>query len=314
MGEPMSLVVAFDEIKPDQVRRNKGGPDSPASTTFPFFRATMETPDAPSAFLARYNPDDRSCAHYHAVDQFQILVAGKGTLGRHEVSPYYVHFARAYTPYGPLHADKDTGWTFMTLRTRYDAGAQRLPGALAKLTQVPDRRPWQITSHVTFPARGSGASLQEIPGIVDDRGLFTCALTVAPGMRAVAPAPSGGAGQFVVVVKGSLLYDGRERQALTVAFVKPDEDAFRIHAGPQGLEALILNFPRAAPRTADGNAPPTAAGFRKWQCVLCAFSYDEALGIPEEGIPAGTRWADVPDTWTCADCGAGKSDFEMVEV
>ncbi|MCR7571742.1 rubredoxin, partial [Pseudomonas aeruginosa] len=28
---------------------------------------------------------------------------------------------------------------------------------------------------------------------------------------------------------------------------------------------------------------------RKWQCVVCGFIYDEALGLPEEGIPAGTR-------------------------
>ena len=185
----MSLVVAFDDIKPDQVRRNKGGPDRPASTSFSFFRATIDAPDAPSAFLARYDPDDKSCAHYHAVDQFQVLVAGSGTLGRHEVAPYYVHFARAYTPYGPLHADKHTGWTFMTLRTHYDAGAQRLPGALDKLKQVPERRPWQVTSTVAFPAPGAGASLQENPDIKDDQGLFTCALTMAPGARTVAPAP-----------------------------------------------------------------------------------------------------------------------------
>jgi rubredoxin len=48
--------------------------------------------------------------------------------------------------------------------------------------------------------------------------------------------------------------------------------------------------------------------------VLCAFSYDEQQGLPEEGIPAGTRWADVPDTWSCPDCAASKADFEMVEV
>ena len=42
--------------------------------------------------------------------------------------------------------------------------------------------------------------------------------------------------------------------------------------------------------------------------------YDEALGDPEHGIAPGTRWADVPDDWTCPECAVGKSDFEMVEV
>ena len=40
----------------------------------------------------------------------------------------------------------------------------------------------------------------------------------------------------------------------------------------------------------------------------------EAQGLPEEGIEPGTAWADVPEDWTCPDCGAGKSDFVMIEV
>lgn len=52
----------------------------------------------------------------------------------------------------------------------------------------------------------------------------------------------------------------------------------------------------------------------KWQCVVCGLIYDEALGWPEEGIPAGTRWADVPADWICPDCGVSKADFEMQKV
>ncbi|HQT26752.1 MAG TPA: rubredoxin [Burkholderiales bacterium] len=53
---------------------------------------------------------------------------------------------------------------------------------------------------------------------------------------------------------------------------------------------------------------------KKWQCVVCGFTYDEAVGMPEEGISAGTRWDDIPDSWNCPDCGVAKSDFEMVEI
>ena len=41
--------------------------------------------------------------------------------------------------------------------------------------------------------------------------------------------------------------------------------------------------------------------------------YDEAAGLPDEDIPAGTKWEDVPPNWTCPECGARKDDFEMVE-
>ena len=56
------------------------------------------------------------------------------------------------------------------------------------------------------------------------------------------------------------------------------------------------------------------APFRSYLCVVCGFIYNEAEGLPEEGIAPGTRWADIPDTWTCPDCGVGKEDFEMVEI
>jgi len=53
--------------------------------------------------------------------------------------------------------------------------------------------------------------------------------------------------------------------------------------------------------------------FKKYECVICGFIYDEAEGIPDDGIPAGTRWADIPDDWECPDCGISKFDFDLLE-
>ncbi len=53
---------------------------------------------------------------------------------------------------------------------------------------------------------------------------------------------------------------------------------------------------------------------KKYMCVICGWIYDEAAGLPEEGIPAGTKWEDVPESWICPECKAGKKDFEMVEL
>ena len=58
----------------------------------------------------------------------------------------------------------------------------------------------------------------------------------------------------------------------------------------------------------------TTVAYRTWMCVVCGFVYDEAAGLPEEGIAPGTRWEDVPDTWTCPDCGVTKDDFEMMPL
>ena len=53
---------------------------------------------------------------------------------------------------------------------------------------------------------------------------------------------------------------------------------------------------------------------KTYQCIVCGYIYDEAQGWPQDGIAAGTKWEDVPDTWVCPDCGVGKADFEMVEI
>jgi rubredoxin len=53
---------------------------------------------------------------------------------------------------------------------------------------------------------------------------------------------------------------------------------------------------------------------KTWMCLICGWIYDEAVGSPDEGIPAGTPWEQVPMNWTCPECGARKEDFEMVQI
>ncbi len=72
-----------------------------------------------------------------------------------------------------------------------------------------------------------------------------------------------------------------------------------------------LNEPSAMSESA---AAAVEAPFRTFMCVVCGFLYHEAEGWPADGISAGTRWEDVPETWTCPDCGVTKSDFEMIEI
>jgi rubredoxin-NAD+ reductase len=51
----------------------------------------------------------------------------------------------------------------------------------------------------------------------------------------------------------------------------------------------------------------------KWQCNVCGWTYDEALGDPEHGIAPGTPFEDIPEDWCCPDCGVSKADFECIE-
>ncbi|WP_332672083.1 rubredoxin [Aromatoleum sp.] len=46
-----------------------------------------------------------------------------------------------------------------------------------------------------------------------------------------------------------------------------------------------------------------------YQCSACYFPYNEADGLPDDGIAPGTKWEDVPADWVCPDCGNGKEHF-----
>ncbi|MEX0731383.1 MAG: rubredoxin [Aquisalimonadaceae bacterium] len=57
-----------------------------------------------------------------------------------------------------------------------------------------------------------------------------------------------------------------------------------------------------------------AMEYKSWMCVICGWIYEEEEGLPEEGIAPGTRWEDIPASFTCPECGASKDDFEMIEI
>lgn len=48
----------------------------------------------------------------------------------------------------------------------------------------------------------------------------------------------------------------------------------------------------------------------KYVCIVCGWVYDPAVGDPDNGIKAGTPFAELPDDWVCPECGVGKDMFE----
>ena len=80
------------------------------------------------------------------------------------------------------------------------------------------------------------------------------------------------------------------------------------------LDAVVPSPLRAT------NAPPgnlarmsTTTTLQKWICESCGFIYDPEEGDPDGGIPPGTAFEDIPDTWFCPVCGARKRDFTLYE-
>ncbi|MBR4122788.1 MAG: rubredoxin [Clostridia bacterium] len=51
----------------------------------------------------------------------------------------------------------------------------------------------------------------------------------------------------------------------------------------------------------------------KYVCNVCGWTYDETVGDIENGIPAGTKFEDLPEDFVCPLCGVGKEDFSAEE-
>lgn len=54
--------------------------------------------------------------------------------------------------------------------------------------------------------------------------------------------------------------------------------------------------------------------YRKFLCVVCNYVYDEEKGDPDSGLAPGTKWDDIPEDWSCPECGVTKSDFEEIKA
>jgi len=52
---------------------------------------------------------------------------------------------------------------------------------------------------------------------------------------------------------------------------------------------------------------------KKYRCLICTHIYDPEIGDPDSKVAPGTAFEDLPETWTCPECGATKDDFEAMD-
>jgi rubredoxin len=49
-----------------------------------------------------------------------------------------------------------------------------------------------------------------------------------------------------------------------------------------------------------------------WRCTICGYIYDPAEGDVDNGVPRGTPFEALPDSWECPRCAVGKELFVPV--
>jgi hypothetical protein len=197
----------------------------------------------PVAFMVEEEPGATLNAHFHEADQFQLFVTGDGRLGRYPIAPFAVHYADAFTPYGPIHAGPE-GLSYLTLRNAWDNGPQYMPQSAAALKA--SRGPGQQTPLVRFPGvdsplQAGEAAVTEVIAPTE-RGLAAWLRRARAGERWQASPPAGG-GQVWVVARGELKAADHSFDALSCLFMGPSEVGPDMVAGPDGADVIVLQFP-----------------------------------------------------------------------
>jgi hypothetical protein len=227
------------------------------------FIATHQTrqPGA-QAFLVEQDPNWVTPPHYHGEHQFQIIMAGHGSIGRHRVGPLSVHYAAPETGYGPIAAGSE-GIAYLTLRPSGDTGAWYLhkPGSRERMQPGLKREQQHGAPHGSADAQ----ELAALTGVAEEvllepraDGLAAHRVRMGPGQCHAAPSAHAHGGRFYVVTQGSVEIDGTMAPGLAVAFAGADERA-TLRAGPAGAEVLVMQFPvqaRPMARSRDGLATP----------------------------------------------------------
>jgi hypothetical protein len=184
--------------------------------------------------------------HFHLEHQFQVVMAGTGSIGRHAVAPLAVHYAAPETGYGPISAGPD-GASYMTLRVAGDTNAWYLhkPGSRERM-----RAGLKREQHHGMP--GAALTAQELAALcgsmVEDLippradGLAAHLVRLGPDVAADLPARHAHGGRYFVLTQGGLSIADAPVRAVTVAFASADE-APPLRAGAQGAEVLVLQFP-----------------------------------------------------------------------
>jgi len=201
----------------------------------------------PQGFLVDQPAGSVTHPHFHESNQFQVFVGGSGRFGKKPAAPLTVQYASGHTPYGPIVAGDD-GVRYFTLRQRWDPGAKYMPQMRDRLQRGRQRQalvadlPVQDAQDL---ARRTDNETLNFIGPEDD-GLLGALVSVAPNASATVPDAGKGAGQYHVVVAGSMrASDERDDylERLSCEYVFANDQAMQVTAGKDGLQLLVLRFP-----------------------------------------------------------------------
>lgn len=225
----------------NSVERRAKGLESRPPEAFP-------PPLEPIAFLVEQGANSMIPGHYHQADQFQVFLGGEGKFGIKPIEGLTVHYAMAFTPYAPIHAEGN-GVQYLTMRNGWDPGARWMPehrDALKGRTKAYRHGLGLIPALIgdsDCPKNIDGVFTQTIVPEETD-GLVSTLFQTTTSVAISGPAPSTGRGQYWLVMRGQCHINGQLATERALTFVAPDEAAPVITSDTHGVAILLLQFPK----------------------------------------------------------------------
>lgn len=200
---------------------------------------------SPTVALIEQPPNSVLVPHFHRQNQFQLFVDGSGSIGPSALSPLTIHYAGAYTGYGPVVAGPE-GIKYFTMRSVCETGLVPISDAREKMLRGPKRHaqcgPIDISSEAVLLALTDAQTEAVIP-LADD-GLGAEVIHLPGALKLLPQRLAASAGFFLVVLAGTLIYADAQLGALENVFVSADEVLPVFFAGKEGLQVLVLHLPR----------------------------------------------------------------------
>jgi len=214
-----------------------------------YFGESVSVVDGPQAFLVEQDPHSEGKPHFHDVDQFQIFARGDGKMGKHPVHPFSVHYADAFTPYGPISAGNE-GLGYFTIRIIGATGNWPMPVNSDKIPRKPGQgigRFFTVNFESCKTPVANGQVVREMLWGPAPDGLAVVGFWMGSGAVAMSDR-SEEPGQYILVCSGSLIYEGQTYTEGALGLLAAGEEPVELRAGEAGAQLLLMQFARPSDR------------------------------------------------------------------